>query len=91
MINDFEGATLWTEVSGFCFHVPIEEEQQDESGQVCFRNVRLLLEGNEDQHHHGGWNSVVQLKMTISLEEVILLVVCALKHWYITSVTIIFH
>lgn len=49
------------QVSGVCLNVPIQQEQQDESRQVGFWNVWLLLETDEDQHHHGGWDDVVQL------------------------------
>lgn len=51
----------WTEVSGVCLNLPIEQEQHDESRQVGLRDVRLLLETDEDQHHHGGRDGVVQL------------------------------
>lgn len=52
---------FWAEVSGVCLHVPVEQEQQDESRQVALWDVRLLLETDEDQHHHGGRDGVVQL------------------------------
>lgn len=50
---------VWT--SSVMLNWPIEKEQHDESRQVGFRDVSLLLEGDEDQHHHGGRDAVVQL------------------------------
>lgn len=40
-------------------NVPIEQEEQDESRQVFLRNVRLLLETDEDKHHHDCRDGVV--------------------------------
>lgn len=53
MIHDSRGVGL---------NVPVEQEEQDESRQVFLRDIWLLLETDEDQHHHGGRNSVVQLR-----------------------------
>lgn len=34
MMHDVISVTGWTEVSGDCLNVPVEQEQQDESRQV---------------------------------------------------------
>lgn len=48
-------------------NVPIEKEQQDKSREVGLRNIRLLLETDEDQHHQRGRDGVVQLKTKCNL------------------------
>ena len=61
MMHDFRRTTVLRKVAEVFLNVPVEQEEQDESRQVGLRDVRLLLETDEDQHHHGGWNGVVQL------------------------------
>lgn len=51
----------WHTVYQYLWSLPIEQQQQDESRQVGLWDVRLLLETDENQHHHGGRDSVVQL------------------------------
>ena len=62
-LNDWDNRIKiwWHTVCQYLWSLPIEQQQQDESRQVGLWDVRLLLETDENQHHHGGRDSVVQL------------------------------
>lgn len=54
---DSEHKGCWVHKRGY--GPPVEQEEQDKSGQVGLRNVWLLLETDENQHHHDSRNGVV--------------------------------